>query len=101
MLAGVMLTAVIVLAFNSPVGQAAAMTILLAVVIVIWLVRHFSTAARLSESFAGLLALLLGLSIILSILAIPLPHVLFWPQLVVGAFVAGLLVSRLMRKIAP
>ena len=92
MLTGAILTAVIALVFNSPIGQAVAMTILLAVVIAIWLVRRFSTAAQPSESFTGLLALLLGLSITLSILAIPLAPALFLPQLAVGAIVAGFLV---------
>ena len=93
--------AVIEVLFRSPVGQAVAMSSLLTAVIVIWLVRRSSRAAQPSESLAGLLALLMLLSIVYSIVAIPLAPALRWPQYAAGLVVAALMVPWVMRRIAP
>ena len=101
LVAGIVLVAVVSLLVHSRTGQAATMSLLLAVVILIWLVRRVGQAAPPSESLAGLLALLMLLSGALVIIAVPLPHALRWPQIVVAFVVPALLVTRLMRRLAP
>ena len=101
LLAGIVLMAVTSLLIHSRGGQAAATSIVLAVVILIWLVRRVGQAAAPSESLAGLLALLMLLSGALAIIALPLPHALRWPQIVVAFVVPALLIARLMRRLAP
>jgi hypothetical protein len=93
--------ATVILLVHSHTGQAVAMSLVLAIVILIWLVRRVGQAAPPSESLAGLLALLMLLSGALVIIAIPLPHGLRWPQLVVACVVPALLVTQVMRKLAP
>lgn len=77
------------------------MSSLLAVVIVIWLVRRSSRAAQRSESLTGLVAILMMLSIVSSIVAIPLAPDFLWPQYIVGLVVASFLIPWIMRRIAP
>lgn len=101
LVAGIVLMAVVTLLVHSHAGQAVAMSLVLAVVILIWLVRRVGQAAAPSGSLAGLLALLMLLSSALAIIAIPLPHALRWPQIVVAFVVPALLIARLMRKLAP
>ena len=101
LVAGIVLVAVVSLLVHSRTGQAVAMSLVLAVVILIWLVRRVGQAAPPSESLAGLLALLMLLSGALAIIAVPLPHALRWPQIVVAFVVPAFLVTRLMRKLAP
>jgi hypothetical protein len=101
LVAGVVLMATVILLVHSHTGQAVAMSLVLAIVILIWLVRRVGQAAPPSESLAGLLALLMLLSGALVIIAIPLPHGLRWPQLVVACVVPALLVTQVMRKLAP
>ncbi|MDN3353420.1 hypothetical protein [Actinomadura sp. DC4] len=101
LVAGIVLVAVVSLLVDSRTGQAATMSLVLALVILIWLVRRVGWATAPSESLAGLLALLMLLSGALAIIALPLPHGLRWPQLALACVVPALVVTQVMRKLAP
>jgi hypothetical protein len=93
----VILVAVVSAFFNSPTARAVVMGCLLVLMLVVWLVRP----AQPSGAFLDLLAVLIGASVFLTVLAIPLPSALYLPQLAVGVVLQAFVVVRAMRRIAP
>jgi hypothetical protein len=91
------LVAVVTAFFNSPTARAVVMGCLLVIMLVVWLVRP----AQPSGAFLDLLAVLIGASVFLTVLAIPLPSALFLPQFAVGIVLQGFVVAGAMRRIAP
>jgi len=87
--------------FNNPIARAVATSVLLVVVIAVWLVRRFSRAAQPSGFVLDLLAVLMGGSVVLALIAIPLPPALFVAQLVLAIGASAYLVAWAMRKIDP
>ena len=96
---GIVLVAVIYAFFNSPVGRAVAAGALLVVLLVMWAARR--GAGRPSGAFLDVLAVLIGQSVILAVLAIPLPEALAVPQFVVAVVVSGFVVVAVMRRVDP
>lgn len=98
---GAVLVAAMYLLFNSPVARAVMMGGLLAVMTAMWAVRRAREAAPPSGAFLDLLAVLIGQSVVLTILAVPLPSALYLPQFAVAVVVAGFVIAYAMRRIDP
>jgi hypothetical protein len=98
---GVILFSVIYAFVDNPSARAVVAFALLVVLVAMWAIRKAGRAGPPSGAFLDFLAVLIGQSVILTILAIPLPSELFLPQFVVAAVVSGLVVVAAMRRIDP
>lgn len=87
--------------FDNPIARAVTASVLLVLVIAVWLVRRISGAGRPSGFVLDLLAVLMGGSVVLALIAIPLPGALFAAQLFLTVGASAYVVVWGMKRIDP
>lgn len=96
---GIVLCSVVYAFLNTPAARAVVAIALLVLLLGMWVARR--GAGRPSGAFLDFLAVLIGQSVILTVLAVPLPSALFLPQFVVAVVVSGLVTVSVMRRMDP